>query len=102
MVLKNECLMQIVIDVYTNGVVCRANILGTYYDLSVPSFSLPIYRSAPYFLRKPNHTPISHLLHSHGLRCENNVMFLLWEPCVDDSGVHFASLLVPCRSLASR
>ena len=90
------------IDVYSNGVVCRAYVLGTYYDLSVSSFSLPIHRTSPEFLWKSYHTPISHLLHSCGLRCENNVMFLPWKPCVDDSGVHFASFLVPCRPLASR
>ena len=97
-----ECLMQCKIDVYPNRVVCRAYVLGTYHDLSVPSFSLAIYRTSPDFLWKSYHTPISHLLHSHGLRSENIVMFLPRKSCVDDSGVHFASLLVPCRPLASR
>ena len=90
------------IDVYSNGVVCRAYILDTYHDLPVPSFSLPIHRTSPDFLRKSYHTPISHLLHFRGLRCENNVMFFPRKHCVDDSGVHFTSLLVPCRPLASR
>ena len=90
------------IDVYTNGVVCRAYILGTYHDLSVPAFSLPIYWTSPDFRPKSCYTAIFHFLHSRGVCCEDNVMFLPRKLCVDDSRVHSTPLLVPCRPLAAR
>jgi len=90
------------VDVYANGVVCRAYILGTYHNLSVPAFSLPIHWASTELLRKSYPAPVLYLLHSRGVRCEDNVMFLPWEHCVDDSGIYYAPLLVPYRPLAAR